>query len=140
MTLVDAEAARLEALDATTRGLTVIVPAFNEEHGIAGVVRWIHEAFEPSELVHEILVVDDGSADLTAQMAEQAGARVLRHSSNRGYGEALKTGIRHAAHEWIAIIDADGSYPADQIPELARQLSQADLVVGARAKAWAGIP
>jgi glycosyltransferase involved in cell wall biosynthesis len=140
MTVLDTEAERLEAIDAATRGLTVIVPAFNEEHGIGGVVRWIREAFGPSELPHEILVVDDGSADRTAHLAEQAGARVLRHSNNRGYGEALKTGIQHASHEWIAIIDADGSYPADQIPALARELSRADMVVGARTKAGAAIP
>lgn len=127
-------------MDAAVGGLTIIVPAYNEEHGIAGVVEWIRRSLDGAGLDFEVLVVDDGSADRTAELAEQAGARVLRHGGNRGYGEALKTGIRHAAHEWIAIIDADGSYPADQIPELSRHLARADMVVGARTKAGAAIP
>src|ERR671939_571357 len=112
MTLVDPTAARLSALDPTVRGLTVLVPAYNEQNGIERVVEWIREALGPSGLEYEVLVVDDGSADRTAELAERIGARVLRHGGNRGYGEALKTGIRHATHEWVAIIDADGSYPA----------------------------
>ena len=140
MTLVDPTAARLSALDPTVRGLTVLVPAYNEQNGIERVVEWIREALGPSGLEYEVLVVDDGSADRTAELAERIGARVLRHGGNRGYGEALKTGIRHAAYEWIAIIDADGSYPAEQIPELAARLARADMVVGARTRAGAAIP
>ena len=60
----------------------------------------------------EILIVDDGSHDKTAEQARTTSARVVQHRQNRGYGEALKTGIRHAKYERIAIIDADGSYPA----------------------------
>lgn len=140
MTLIDPALARFQELDAEANGLSIVIPAYNEEEGIAGVVEWIRQALADSGLAYEILVVDDGSADRTAEMAEQAGARVLRHPGNRGYGEALKTGIQHAAHEWIAIIDADGSYPADQIPELARQLRRADMVVGARTRPGAAIP
>ncbi|MCC7104429.1 MAG: glycosyltransferase family 2 protein [Chloroflexi bacterium] len=121
-------------------GLTIIVPAFNEEHGIARVVTWIRESLEASDLRYEVLVVDDGSADATAVVAESAGARVIPHDSNRGYGEALKTGIRFAEYERIAIIDADGSYPADQIPKLAQLLDRYDMVVGARTKEGAAIP
>jgi glycosyltransferase involved in cell wall biosynthesis len=140
MTLAQTDLRRFQAMDAAASGLTVIVPAYNEERGIAGVVEWIRRSLGPGELAYEILVVDDGSADRTAQIAEQAGARVVRHTDNRGYGEALKTGIQHASHERIAIIDADGSYPADQIPELAVRLDQADMVVGARTKVGAAIP
>jgi glycosyltransferase involved in cell wall biosynthesis len=140
MTIAQPDLDRFNALDATSHGLTVIVPAYNEEHGIAGVVDWIRRSLEPSGLPYEVLVVDDGSADRTAQLAGEAGARVIQHLGKRGYGEALKTGIRHAEHEWIAIIDADGSYPADQIPELARHLAVNDMVVGARTKAGAAIP
>lgn len=124
----------------TSAGLTIVVPAYNEEHGITGVIESVRRAFERSSTEPEILVVDDGSADRTAELAEQAGARVIRHNGNRGYGEALKTGIQHATHEWVAIIDADGSYPADQIPALAEHLARADMVVGARTKAESAIP
>jgi glycosyltransferase involved in cell wall biosynthesis len=140
MTVAEPNLERFSGMDPAIGGLTIIVPAYNEEHGIGGVVAWIRQALGPAELAHEILVVDDGSVDRTAELAEQAGARVIRHAGNRGYGEALKTGIQHASHDGIAIIDADGSYPADQIPELARRLASADMVVGARTKAGAAIP
>lgn len=140
MSLAEPETWRFRPVEATTSGLTIIVPAYNEQDGIAGVVRWIEEVLRPAGLAYEVLVVDDGSEDCTAKLAQQAGARVLRHANNRGYGEALKTGIRHAAHAWIAIIDADGSYPADQIPALASRLAEADMVVGARTKSGAAIP
>ena len=140
MTIAHPDPTRSSTLDALSNGLTIIVPAYNEEHGIAGVVDWIRSSLELSGLTYEVLVVDDGSADRTAELAGASGARVIQHPGNRGYGEALKTGIRHAEHEWIAIIDADGSYPADQIPELARHLAENDMVVGARTKAGAAIP
>jgi glycosyltransferase involved in cell wall biosynthesis len=124
----------------TSAGLTIIVPAYNEEQGIAGVLQWVRGALERSSREYEVLVIDDGSADRTAELAEQAGARVIRHRGNRGYGEALKTGIQQAAYDWIAIIDADGSYPADEIPALAEHLARADMVVGARTKAGSAIP
>ena len=125
---------------ATATGLTVIIPAFNEEHGIAAVVGQVRDALESDGLPHEILVVDDGSRDKTAERARATGVRVLSHPQNRGYGEALKTGIRHADFDRIAIIDADGSYPADEIPRLARMLDDAEMVVGARTGADAQIP
>ena len=128
------------AAAAPVTGLTVVIPAYNEEAGIVDVIHWIRSALDSSDLAYEVLVVDDGSEDRTFELAQSTGARVLRHHANRGYGEALKTGIRRATHEWIAIIDADGSYPADQIPPLARGLTQADMVVGARTKAGAAIP
>ena len=88
----------------------------------------------------EILVVDDGSKDRTAEEARATGVRVVQHRQNRGYGEALKTGIRHARFERIAIIDADGSYPPQEIPRLAALLDDAEMVVGARTGPNAAIP
>ena len=126
--------------DATTTGLTVIIPAYNEERGIAAVVEQVRDALDADGLPYEIVVVDDGSSDKTAERAEAAGVRVLSHPQNRGYGEALKTGIRHAGFERVAIIDADGSYPAQEIPRLARMLDHAEMVVGARTGADAAIP
>ncbi len=139
MTLADPALARFATPEAPG-GLTVLVPAYNEEGGIERVIRWIRDALGPSGLEYEILVIDDGSRDRTAELAERAGARVHRHRGNRGYGEALKTGIRHAQFESIAIIDADGSYPAREIPRLAALLEDAEMVVGARTGANAAIP
>jgi len=124
----------------TARSLTVVIPAYNEERGIAPVVEQVRAAMDAFPDEWEILVVDDGSADRTAEMARETGVRVVEHRQNRGYGEALKTGIRHARFERIAIIDADGSYPAQEIPRLAARLDDAEMVVGARTGANAAIP
>ncbi len=126
--------------EATTAGLSIIIPAYNEERGIGPVVEQVRAAMDAAEHEYEILVVDDGSADRTAEAAEATGARVVSHRQNRGYGEALKTGIRHAGFERIAIIDADGSYPAGEIPRLAQKLADAEMVVGARVGSNAQIP
>jgi glycosyltransferase involved in cell wall biosynthesis len=93
-------------------------------------------------IVHEILVVDDGSDDDSGDQARSCGVRVLRHPENRGYGAALKTGIRHALYDTIAITDADGTYPNEQLPKLAQLLweSQYDMVVGSRTGDGVHIP
>jgi glycosyltransferase involved in cell wall biosynthesis len=125
---------------ATSTGLTIIIPAYNEERGIGPVVEQVREAMGPAGREYEILVVDDGSGDRTAEAARATGVRVVSHPQNRGYGEALKTGIRHAGFESVAIIDADGSYPAQEIPRLAGMLDDAEMVVGARTGSGAAIP
>jgi glycosyltransferase involved in cell wall biosynthesis len=86
------------------------------------------------------MVVDDGSTDDTGNQAIAAGARLIRHRSNHGYGAALKTGIAAARHEIIAILDADGTYPAEMIPAMLERLEEADMVVGARTGANVQIP
>ena len=116
----------------TIEGVSVIVPAVDEESAVAAEVEGIRRVLEREGIVHEIIVVDDGSTDDTARRAEDAGARVLRHIENRGYGAAIKTGIRAARFAAIVITDADGTYPPDQIPHLLAQLPQADMVVGSR--------
>jgi glycosyltransferase involved in cell wall biosynthesis len=131
---------RPPADDPVSHALTIIIPAYNEERGIIPVVEQVRDAMEAFEYPFEILVVDDGSRDDTAVQARSTGVRVVQHRQNRGYGEALKTGIRHAQYERIAIIDADGSYPASEIPRLAALLDDAEMVVGARTGANAAIP
>lgn len=120
--------------------LSVIIPAFNEETAISTVIAEIRDLLARSGLTPEILVIDDGSSDGTSTAAFAAGARVIRHRSNRGYGAALKTGILAARHDIIAIIDADGTYPARAIPAMLEKLRNADMVVGARVGAKVHIP
>jgi glycosyltransferase involved in cell wall biosynthesis len=120
--------------------ITVVIPAYNEELGVAGVISELRQTLSAHGLRHEILIVDDGSTDRTAEMAIIAGARVLRHRNNRGYGAALKTGIGAARCDVIAITDADGTYPSRFIPQLVEQLERADMAVGARTGANVHIP
>ncbi len=118
--------------------LSVVIPALNEQDSIVQIierVRAVQPTLQTLNIVLEILVVDDGSLDKTAALAAQcADTRVIRHLVNRGYGAALKTGFRHASGEYLAFIDADGTYPPEALPEMCRALEQrnADLVVGSR--------
>lgn len=112
--------------------VSIVIPAFNEQGAIERSVREVTAAMEASGIPYELLVVDDGSVDATAEFARQAGARVIQLPENSGYGAALKAGIAKSANELIAITDADGTYPADQIPVLLRQIPGYDMVVGAR--------
>jgi glycosyltransferase involved in cell wall biosynthesis len=126
--------------------VSIIVPAYNEKHGLGGVLTQlgaIQAQMGAAGRAVEIVVVDDGSADGTAEVAQQhAGVTVIRHRVNRGYGAALKTGIRHAKGDWVCITDADGTYPNERIPDLAeRALSgEFDMVVGARTGEKVAIP
>ena len=112
--------------------VSIVIPAFNEEHGVGPVITELRNVLSRNGIDAEVLVVDDGSADKTSEQAAAAGARVLRHRSNRGYGAALKTGISAASHSFIVITDADGTYPCEYIPEILAKLETADMVVGAR--------
>jgi glycosyltransferase involved in cell wall biosynthesis len=108
--------------------VSIVIPAMNEEHAIAAVVRELRAAAP----WREVLVIDDGSTDATAALAEAAGAHVVRHPYNKGNGAAVKTGIRHATGDFILIIDADGQHPPADALRLVRRLGEFDLVVGAR--------
>jgi glycosyltransferase involved in cell wall biosynthesis len=117
---------------ASPRAISVVIPAYNEEEGVKGQVESIDRALTSAGVAYEIIVVDDGSSDRTAEQALEAHARVLQHPRNVGYGAALKTGIFAASNDTIVISDADGTYPADQIPGLVAKLEGADMVVAAR--------
>ena len=123
-------------------GISIVVPAFNEENGIGPVLDSILETMAGSGIEFEVLVVDDGSRDGTAAVAQARDVCVLRHPENRGYGAALKTGIRRARYDLIAITDADGTYPNDRLPDLIRHAVEGhyDMVVGARTGEEVHIP
>ena len=114
------------------REVSIVIPAYNEQGAIGGVVQQLRDVFEAAGLVHEILVVDDGSSDATAAEAAAAGATVVEHPQNRGYGSSLKTGILRARYDLIAITDADGTYPAERLPELIALCDRFHMAVGAR--------
>lgn len=118
--------------------LSVVIPAYNEEHGIAEIaerVLSVREGLQASGVAElELLVVDDGSADNTAGVAEGIdGVRLIRHETNKGYGAALKTGFSKANGELIGFLDADGTYPPEYFPKLCEKaLNGNDLVIGSR--------
>jgi polyisoprenyl-phosphate glycosyltransferase len=114
--------------------ISVVIPALNEESAIGATVTNVSQVLVAASLVpFEIVVVDDGSSDKTGKEAVRAGARVVRHPHNVGYGRSLKDGIQAATYDMIVICDADGTYPASAIPELVRLYQDGfDMVVGER--------
>lgn len=111
--------------------ISVVIPAFEEAEAIGAIVKELHTELRAT--AHEIVVIDDGSQDATGALAHTAGARVIRHPHNLGYGAALKTGIKAAHFDTIVITDADGTYPTEALPELLRKYETGfDMVVGAR--------
>jgi len=119
------------------RGVSIIVPCFNEERSIESTGQALSAAAVALGEPVEIIFVDDGSSDQTSQQLQALAAadgkvRTLRHNLNRGYGAALKTGIENSRYDRIVITDADGTYPNERIPELVRELDNADMAVGAR--------
>jgi glycosyltransferase involved in cell wall biosynthesis len=126
--------------DRKIKSVSVIIPAFNEELAVREGIAELREMFAKTDINAEIIVVDDGSKDNTAREAKSAGARVIQHRGNRGYGASLKTGILAASNEVIAITDADGTYPAEYLPGMLEKLENADMVVGSRTGADVNIP
>ncbi len=115
--------------------MTVLVPAYNEAGAIAATVERIRAAFDASSCGQaEILVVDDASTDGTADRARAAGATVISHPVNLGQGAAIKTGMTRARGTYIALIDGDGSYPAEDMPKLVQLARDAgyEQVIGDR--------
>lgn len=111
--------------------ISVVIPAFNEAGAIGDAIAQVRTALRDTD--HEVVVVDDGSSDQTAHQAGAAGARVVTHPHNLGYGAALKTGIRSAVYDTIVITDADGTYPTGDIPRLMAEFGKGfNMVVGAR--------
>ena len=107
---------------------SVIIPAFEESASIGSVVQGLRAAAPWKE----IIVIDDGSTDATAEQARAAGACVVRHPYNKGNGASVKSGIRHASGDWILIVDGDGQHSTDDAVRLVSALGLFDLVVGAR--------
>ncbi|MFH1529746.1 MAG: glycosyltransferase family 2 protein [Pseudomonadota bacterium] len=113
-------------------GTTVVIPALNEEEGLGATLEELAAVAPDLPQPVEVIIVDDGSRDRTAEIAAEHGCRVIRHPANAGYGASLKTGIRAASYERIAITDADGTYPVTALPAMFEELERFDLVVGAR--------
>src|SRR3990172_1588980 len=108
----------------------IVMPAFNEAKAIRRVLEQVRR-----QVSGDVLVVDDGSSDETAEEARLGGARVAVHPVNLGYGAALQTGYRYALrHGYDAVVqlDADGQHDPASIPRLLAELADADVVVGSR--------
>ena len=107
--------------------VSIVIPAYNEEEVIGGILDELQEGD-----YYEIIVVDDGSKDNTIAIAEEHGAKVVRHPYNIGNGAAVKSGIRAATGDVIVLMDADGQHPPSNIPRMLALIGDYDMIVGAR--------
>lgn len=136
------ETERGESLSA--QGVTIVVPVYNEEHGVQGVMERLSKVELGAPV--ELLAVNDGSEDGTAAKLEELAAklpnlRILTHRTNMGYGAALKTGFTKAKNKVVVITDADGTYPEDRIVDLLACIDDgAEMAVGARLGENVSIP
>jgi dolichol-phosphate mannosyltransferase len=126
------------ALSGTVPALSVVIPFFNEGPNVAALLAELREALERLGVSHEVLAVDDGSADDTAAALAAAArdwpaARVISFPQNRGQAAALWVGFREARGAWIASLDGDGQNPPADLKLLWEQRESADLITGRRA-------
>ena len=120
-------------MSSLSEGCTILIPAYNEEKIIGEVLAHIQQVMAATTRPYQLLVVDDGSTDnIAAAVQAIPTVELLRNATNRGYGGAIKAGIRHARYDLIVITDADGTYPNEEIPHLLTLMDNNDMVVGAR--------
>lgn len=112
--------------------VSVILPAYNEEESLSQEIRKIRDVLENAKINYEFIVIDDASTDRTYEIAKESGVQVIRHDRNKGVGGARKTGILNAKSDIIITSDADGTYPAEPIPEMIKEIEHSEMVIGAR--------
>jgi len=119
--------------------ISVFFPAYNEEENIEKTVRRAQNFLSKYATKYEIIIVDDGSTDKTGEIADRLAEkdshiRVIHHSPNKGYGEALKSGFYNAKYGWIVTTDSDGQFDFSELENLWAKSKEADVVIGYRLK------
>jgi glycosyltransferase involved in cell wall biosynthesis len=125
------------------KGLSVIVPVFNEENSIDITIKSLRSVLASQDFKWEIIAINDGSNDSSPELLEKIdGISIHSNKRNRGYGASLKLGLRKATYDSVCITDADGTYPFDKIPDMYSLLvgKKYDMVVGARTGANVSYP
>ena len=132
------ETARVRAGDALPPSVSIVIPAFNESRRIADSLCKVREFLRRTPLSFEILVVNDGSTDGTAEIVrgfEPEGVRLIHHAQHRGKGYSVRTGVLKAIGTYVLFTDADLSTPIDELERLydIAERDPADIVIGSRA-------
>lgn len=119
------------------KSLSVFLPAYNEEDSINSTVEGVVKVLKTLNLEWEVLVINDGSKDKTAEVVKSlerkySGVRLVNHEKNKGYGRALKTGFSEAKYDWVAFVDSDGQFDFSEIKNLLNKTEEADVILGYR--------
>lgn len=120
-----------------SKSLSVFLPTYNEEDSIENTVDGVVKVLKELKLNWEVLIINDGSKDKTAQVAKSLekkypGVRLVNHPKNEGYGGALKTGFKQAKYQWVAFVDSDGQFDFAEVKKLLAKTDQADVILGYR--------
>lgn len=126
------------------KDITIVIPVFNEEESLAETIHQVEQIIVHPRIHFDAIFIDDASTDNTSVILSQidnADISVLRHTQNRGYGAAIKSGLRHTKSPYICIADSDGTYPLKEIPRMAELVGQDySMVVGSRTGKHVKIP
>lgn len=119
------------------KSLSVFLPAYNEEDSIATTVENVVKVLKELKIEWEVLVINDGSKDQTAEVVKKLGkkypnVKLVNHEVNKGYGRALKTGFASARYPWVAFVDSDGQFDFEEIKKLIAKTDEADVILGYR--------
>ncbi len=115
--------------------VSLVLPVYNEEEALEGGLRMAIDTLKATDWEWEIIVVDDGSSDRTAEIATSfPEVTLVRHPYNIGGGQARSTGMMKAEGDIVVISDGDGTYPLQDMPRLVEELDDCEMVVGARSK------
>ena len=113
--------------------VSIVVPVYNEEKAILKTIQNIESIVKNGQYQYEIIVVNDGSIDKTDEILRgQKNIILVRHAYNRGYGASLLSGIQKAKYDYVLIVDADGTYPIEDIPRFLNEMEDQDMIVGVR--------
>ena len=133
-------AGKADKAPSASAAVSVVIPAYNEERAIAPTIEQVRKILGEAGISHEIVIVNDGSSDGTLAAAKATGVHVVDFPNNGGYGRALKAGIAISTAPLVAIIDADGTYPAEALPQMIEMAAYNEMVVGDRGAAMKGVP
>lgn len=112
--------------------IAILIPAYNEQEGIESALNNIKDKLKKHPEIIEVIVIDDGSSDKTGEIASKFADKVITHKRNKGYGAAIKTGVRNTDAEYVLIMDSDGQHNPDDIEKLLEHYEEYEMVVGAR--------
>lgn len=140
MRTVDPTTSNAAGANAHTPAIAVVIPAYNEENAVIPTIEKVRQVLNDAKIPFELVVVNDGSKDGTAAAARTTGVHLVDFPHNGGYGRALKAGIAVTKAPLVAIIDADGTYPAEMLPQMIEMAAYNQMVVGDRGEAMKGVP